>query len=369
MPSPISARRLIARWEAEGLIDRATASRLYEDVARRQSRFGLGAVLAVLGAILLSAAIMTLVAANWEAIPRVWRVAMIIAVLWVGYLGGAWRESRGDHGFAAALYIIAAFAFGGGIALVGQMYHISGDAADAALLWTGGVLLAALLLRSGPLAATGVAVGGAYLVAAASDNSIHSGLYIVVVPFIAAAGWALAVFTQSHVVRHFVTLLAVAFLFTLRINLGFPSIMWATAAAGVALVVAESRWPTRFERATGFGLPLAAYGFAAAFAALMIQQLDDSFDTDAASLVLGSVALALAVGALVLSGRHNAMLRWLAYAAFSLEVIYLASVTIGSLVGTAGFFLTVGLLVLAIAFAVMRLERRFHNASDVEATS
>lgn len=369
MPFPVPARRLIARWEANGLIDRATASALYEDVDRHSPRFGLGSVLAVLGAVLLGAALLTLVAANWEALPRLARVVMILGVLWAGYLVGASREMRGDHGLAAALYVLAAFAFGGGIALIGQMYHISGDAADAALLWCGGVLCGAVLLRSATLSATGVAIGGAYLIAAASDNSLHSGLYIVLVPLIAVIGWALAFFTHGRVVRHFAILLVIAFLFTLRINLGFPSVTWAIALAGTALMAAEARWPSAFEKATSFGHALSAYAFAAAFVALLFEQLDNSFSTAAASVVLGFLAIGLSVAALIASGQRNPWIRWLAYATFSVEVLYLASVTVGSLLGTAGFFLTAGAIVLVIAIVVMRLERRFHGMEELEAPS
>jgi uncharacterized membrane protein len=365
---PIPVRRLIAQWEADGLIDRATAAALHEDVAKRRPQFGVGAVLAVLGAVLLGAAILALVAANWQEIPRLLRVGTILVVLWGGYVGGALVAERGAHALAAAFYLVAALAFGGGIALVGQMYNVSGDAADAALLWVGGVLLSALLLRSATLSATGMVVGAAYMVAAASDNSLHSGLYIVVVPFIAAIGWAFAIFTRGRVVRHLSVALIIAFLFTIRVNLGFPSISWAVAAVGAAIVVAEGRWPQKLERATGFGPALAAYCFAASSMALIFEQLAGSFNGDAASLAVGALTLGLAVGALVVSGRRNPGLRWLAYATFSVELIYLAFAAVGSLIGTAGFFLAGGILVLAMAVVVLRLERRFHAGREVEAS-
>ncbi len=83
MAISFGVRKHIARWQRDGLIDAATAESLRKDINSRSSGFGLGGVLALLGAVLLGAAIVSLVAANWEAMPRLFRVR--------SYYGGAFH--------------------------------------------------------------------------------------------------------------------------------------------------------------------------------------------------------------------------------------------------------------------------------------
>ena len=68
-----------------------------------------------------------------------------------------------------------------------------------------------------------------------------------------------------------------------------------------------------------------------------------------------------AVG-IVLSGKENGAVRYLGYAIFAAETLYLASETIGSIIGTSGFFLISGLVVALIAWAVITLERRLSRS-------
>ncbi len=99
MSFSISVERLIERWQNEGLIDAQTASRLNLDLEKRRSVFSLGSVLATLGGLLLGAAVIMLVAANWQEMPRLMRIGVIFVLIWASYLGGAWRQARGDKVF------------------------------------------------------------------------------------------------------------------------------------------------------------------------------------------------------------------------------------------------------------------------------
>ena len=69
MSFSVSVERLIERWQHDGLIDADTASRLNADLEKRGPRFSLGSVLATLGGLLLGAAVIMLVAANWQDMP------------------------------------------------------------------------------------------------------------------------------------------------------------------------------------------------------------------------------------------------------------------------------------------------------------
>jgi uncharacterized membrane protein len=74
---------------------------------------------------------------------------------------------------------------------------------------------------------------------------------------------------------------------------------------------------------------------------------------------LGVVILGLAIAAIAVEGRDNGAVRYLAYAAFAAEVLYLSYQTIDSILGTSAFFLLSGLVVALLAFVVVRLEKRF----------
>ncbi|TIU17093.1 MAG: DUF2157 domain-containing protein, partial [Mesorhizobium sp.] len=68
----------IARWLQAGLIDASTAGALTLDVeANQRTSLSFGSILAMMAALLFGAAILIFVAANWEAIPRLARVAAL----------------------------------------------------------------------------------------------------------------------------------------------------------------------------------------------------------------------------------------------------------------------------------------------------
>ncbi|YBV97590.1 DUF2157 domain-containing protein [Phyllobacteriaceae bacterium JZ32] len=362
MAFPISVRAYIARWQKKGLIDEETAEALLSDLKSQGNGFGLGNTLAVLGAVLLGVAIVTLIAANWEAMPRLLRVGLIFAVIWAGYLGGAWRQSLGDKAFSQALYIVAAIAFGAGIALIGQMYHLSSDAASAALLWTAGVMVAAALLPSGALAAASMAIAIFYLFSFLGGGFFPEGRqYLWIAPLLALLGAGLAWYTKSRAAAHLTVLFLIAYFLVAYFDIDRLAVLWLAAAIGLALFLADGLRPNLSGRIGGFGPALAAYGLAAGLLAFAVMQFEDIMRDTGGRVVFGIIILGLSIGALALSGRRNPSVRWIAYVAFSLEVLYLAFVTVGTLVGTSGFFLTAGILVLLLAAFVARMERRLHE--------
>ena len=71
------AMRDVARWSEQGLITDEAAAAIRADLASRRSGYGLPHIFALLGAILLVLSVLTFVAANWDEIPRLARVAML----------------------------------------------------------------------------------------------------------------------------------------------------------------------------------------------------------------------------------------------------------------------------------------------------
>ena len=88
-------RKDIARWLDRGLIDSRIAEALLRDSAGQPKEgTSFGSVLAVMASILIGAALLVFIAANWEGIPRVTRVLALFALIAASYVGGAWLKLR-----------------------------------------------------------------------------------------------------------------------------------------------------------------------------------------------------------------------------------------------------------------------------------
>lgn len=346
----------IGRWEAAGLIDARTAVALRQDVDARPGGISFGQILAMLAAVLIGAAVLLLVAANWEAFPRLLRVCMIFALIAAGYVGGAVLKGRGSHGFAQAAYTLGAVAFGAGIALVAQMYHLSGDETQAILVWCAGTVLAAAALRSGPLAAGAVLLAAAWMAMSMTEHRFP-GLPPLSFLAVAAFIWAVSLWTEGVAARHLLLLSLMLFAILHFIGseeLVAPLLLAIASAAAFAASVLAPAAAERVARLGEGGLPVQGLlGFIAGMSPIQFTYQDERI-----FLLIVAIVFAGIIAALVLGGRDSRMLRWLGYGAFTYEVIYVYIVLVASMIGTAGFFLSIGLVVAALAFVIGRLERR-----------
>jgi uncharacterized membrane protein len=352
----------IARWEAKGLVSATLARTLREDVAANHRRgVGFGQVLAVMAALLMSAAILILIAANWEAIPRLGRVGAIFAVIAGGYLGGAFLKVR-DHGaLAEALWLVAAAAFGGGIALIGQMYHLTGDETQAILVWCIGTATAAALLRSPVLAAASVCLSAAWVAWPVFQFNLDVNPWY---PLLLAILWGIAVWTRSLPARHLIVLSLIAH-FTLLYFDSDQLVIPATMALVSALCfVAAVRGGAALDRFVGLGEGLASDALIGFLVGMFTLQA--VFSESAAFAPLAIVTFAAIAGALVIGGRIGRRVRWLAYLGFALEISFVYVATVGTMLGTAGFFVLAAVGLGVLAFVIIRIERRLGGAAAAQ---
>src|SRR5260370_5925432 len=146
----------VARWQAEGVITPATGKALRNSLPPLGAGINIPVVVGIVGGLLIAAAFLAFVAANWTEIPRVLRFAMLLAGIAVAYGIGAEFARTGRPVLADLAASVGAIIFGAAIALVGQMYHLGDDFAAGLLLWAGGALAAVALTGSrGPLAVAG----------------------------------------------------------------------------------------------------------------------------------------------------------------------------------------------------------------------
>ncbi|MDO9415366.1 DUF2157 domain-containing protein [Pararhizobium sp.] len=347
-------------WVSKGLLDGSTAETLLQEYDSRESSFSVGKVLMILAALLVSTAILMLVASNWEAIPRVVRLGTIVGLIWAFYLLAGFCQKRGSTGLAAALMILGTMSFGGAISLVAQMYHLSGDAVDAMLVWFAGACIATVLFRSAALATLAGFLSWAvfWAVLDGSNWTSRTTPYFYALPLLAVIVIALVRYTDAGRARHLAYLSLIGWLGWLYIDIDQPMLAVAFVAGGALCFLASSvKQSPLYPYAMEAGSAPAFYSFAVAILGLVALnvEVDGTRDT----IAVAAVTLVAAIGGLSLAGRVNGAVRYLAYTVFAGETLYLCSETIGSIIGTSGFFLISGLFVAFAAWLVIRLEKRF----------
>jgi hypothetical protein len=130
----------LSRWEQAGLISSAQHRDIGEYERARGSRIGSQLVLygfLVLGGAVVSIGVVSLIAANWDAIPAAAKLVTALLVL-SGLAAGIWRaEERGQaitFDVLAVLYVLGTLA---GIGLVSQVFHTGGELHHGLFFWAG----------------------------------------------------------------------------------------------------------------------------------------------------------------------------------------------------------------------------------------
>jgi uncharacterized membrane protein len=364
----------IQRWQAQGLIDAPTGQALLASSSAAAAgsgepkpRFDVPATLALMGALLVGAAVFSFVASEWDGLSRVARMGVLLAVVWAGLMAGAWRLSRGDGVFGHALALVGMVGFGGLILTTGQLYNLDGSPQAALVWWAAGALAGALLLRSGPLAVLAALVTGAMMVMANSWTSVPGWWPVPVAVVLLAGAWRAAQGSGSRLARHAVVLAVPLLIGRICAEAGQDDIMGGLIAlTGLLLYWPATRIPALTARFTGFGPELAVYGVLMGGGGLIVLQLMAD-PPDGAGVWLGTAlsvmwaVLAVAVSVAVLLDRAGTRLgvRVAAYAVFALAVLALAfEDALGLALGRTGVLALCGVLVLLLAGLVVRMERR-----------
>ena len=105
-------------------------------------------VLVILAYLFIGLAVITLLSANWDEIPRALRMGGLITLtlsvnLWALY---QYRQQQVDS--AIGWFFLGSLFYGASIMLIAQIYHLGEHFPDGILWWTIGVLPLAIVLRS-----------------------------------------------------------------------------------------------------------------------------------------------------------------------------------------------------------------------------
>jgi len=333
------------RWTQAGLLDTAAAGRIRaweaEHERPRRWRWPVSIALAF-GALLIGAGALLFVSAHWDELPASGRMALVLVLVAIFHVSGAFSAER-FHGLSIALHTIGTALLGAGIALTGQIFNLSEHWPSAVLLWTGGAALAWALLRHWtqgaltaillpfwvgseayvrafqnphgftPIAAGVCALSATYLTASrtSNDTALRQALTwiggIALVPsvcFIAfeqaywsgvAAEWAFAILVPlalAFLLRGRDAIWNAAACFWILIlaaiadGRGGNLAVYAWCALGAVGLVAWGVWDVRSER-----INLGSFGFALTVLAYYFSNVMDKLNRSASLIFLGIVFL------------------------------------------------------------------------------
>jgi uncharacterized membrane protein len=302
-------RRLDAdllRWQADGTITADTGEAIRRALGPMQAGISIATMVGIAGGLLIAAAFLAFVAANWSAVPRVARFGMLLVGIAGGHALGAMFARQARPYLADVAVASAAIVFGASIALVGQMYHLAGDFAAALLLWGVGALAAAVL--TGSCGALAVALVAACIWSGTRAIELPDEPHLAYVAFwLVAAG--LALLWNSAPARHLVAAAALVWWGEVGAATNNPTFVWTAGTALLlgASLLAQARGP---EPVRAFGATGALYAAFAMAPVLALAVVDEFSRISFAPWLIGcaGVGLALAVAAAALVRRPTPIL-------------------------------------------------------------
>jgi uncharacterized membrane protein len=118
------------------------------------------ALLLIIGAFLVGAGVFSFIAANWQVMSRSSKLSVIILAMLGAYTSGWYlRERSSLTRTGNALILLGSIIYGGGIFLIGQIFHVRSNWPDGFILWMLGVIPMALAVRLRSLLALALIVG------------------------------------------------------------------------------------------------------------------------------------------------------------------------------------------------------------------
>jgi uncharacterized membrane protein len=386
------ARRLreeTAHWVHDGLVSAQQAEAIvarYSDSGPWYSRPI--AIFSLLGGALLVGGVALLVAHNWAEIPRWAKLGGVVTLLLAAHGGGLVLRARDYSKTGEGLFVLGGGLLLVGIALVGQLYNLTGRPSDAILLWWALVLPAAYSLPSMAL------VGLAWVGASAwfglliydrttwlgRDIAMNSALAAVAVGAAGVLAWALGVIHGSgefRRARQFLEQLGLLVILVALVPLGFHGQYGGGSSSGDA-----GRWPGAvlgllLVAAVAIGAaalrlppdrPIVRAGLVAAFVAVALYLF----------LVVWAVTQRMPVGilraldwvnwallfvvalTLILYGARWDRTSWINWGVVWVGVDAVARYLelFGTMLQTSALFFATGLFVLAVGWALELLRRR-----------
>lgn len=177
MPLPQGFREWLAKesqlWQEEGVLQPVQRDQILARYPVEASSPGrMAFVLRAFGVLLFGAAVMLVVGHNWSDLARGERLATVVAGVALLQGVGLWYTFNARRTGSVLGHLAGCLMFGAGIALVGQTYHMDAHSPDAVLAWCLGTLPFALALESALLHLATIALASAWMIMELGPHSL-----------------------------------------------------------------------------------------------------------------------------------------------------------------------------------------------------
>ena len=168
MPLPKGFREWLAKesaaWNSDGLIEAGQRERILARYPEETGDSGaLAFALRTLAVLLFGAAIFLVISHNWADLSQEGQLAIVFSALAVIQGAGVYFFLKGQERSAIIGHLLGCLMYGGGIALIGQIYHLDAHAPDAILAWCVFTIPFALLLDATVLHLLVILLAGTWL--------------------------------------------------------------------------------------------------------------------------------------------------------------------------------------------------------------
>ncbi len=176
-------------WVEKGWVSASGAAAILKHQEQDDGRSRLPMALAGIGMVCVALALFAFIAANWGAIPKAAKLAGIAVLVAASHFAAAYAAARGRKGLADLVTGFATLVFVGGMALVGQIFHLPSDWAGGAFLICLGGLAAAWMTgsKTSLVVAAGAAIFWQVMRSDVGDPSLTEtliGLVLLVAVFV-----------------------------------------------------------------------------------------------------------------------------------------------------------------------------------------
>lgn len=139
-------------WVEEKIINESQAIKICQkydiDYYQAQNHSFAYNVLVSLAYLFFGLAVITLLGANWDDIPRAVRMGGLISITMATQGIALWKYKLGNSQAASGLFLLGNLFFGASIILIAQIYHLGEHMPDGVFWWALGCLPIAVLINS-----------------------------------------------------------------------------------------------------------------------------------------------------------------------------------------------------------------------------
>ena len=171
------------RWQSDGIVDKETAIKIANlyDIDPDAHSDKISFVLRLVAYLFFALAFFTLVGANWEEIPRLGRLVLVLFVLGLVNFGGIYYLAKEKENLSTAMFFLGNFCFGAAIALIAQIYNISDEPSGGILLWSIGAFAVSFASKKGVLVAQSLIFATVWFFMIAYQGDFGFGFIIFIV--------------------------------------------------------------------------------------------------------------------------------------------------------------------------------------------